>query len=153
MDDEACYVPTWLKLEELYKKGDKIKAIGVSNFNESQLNELLTKASVVPQMHQIEIHGYENMAEMVKFCQGKKIQVTAYSPLGNPGRPAGLQKGQDVLMEDAVVKEVAAKHGKTAAQVQLVDFWNLVAKLDLNRKFDFFLSFWLNFYFFTFFDI
>ena len=123
MDDEACYVPTWLKLEELYKKGDKIKAIGVSNFNESQLNELLAKASVVPQMHQIEIHGYENMAEMVKFCQDKKIQVTAYSPLGNPGRPAGLQKGQDVLMEDAVVKEVAAKHGKTAAQVQSVDFW------------------------------
>jgi len=117
MDNAACYVPTWLKLEELYKKGDKIKAIGVSNFNETQLNNLLAKASVVPQMHQIELHGYENMAEMVKFCQDKKIQITAYSPLGNPGRPAGLQKGQDVLMEDAVVKAIAEKHGKTAAQV------------------------------------
>jgi len=117
MDDGANYVPTWLKLEELYKKGDKIKAIGVSNFNETQLKNLLAKASIVPQMHQIELHAYESMADMVKFCKDNGIQITAYSPLGNPGRPANLQKGQHVLMEDAVVKDVAAKHGKTAAQV------------------------------------
>lgn len=117
MDDQAHYVDTWLKLEEIYKKGDKIKAIGVSNFNEQQLTTLLAKASVVPQMQQIECHGYENMASMVKFCHEHKIQVTAYSPLGNPGRPAGLQKGQDVLMEDAVVLEVAKKHNKSAAQI------------------------------------
>lgn len=117
MDDAAGYVETWRKLEELYKKGDKIKAIGVSNFNQVQLKNLLAKASVVPQMQQIELHGYENMADMVKFCHENKIQVTAYSPLGNPGRPAGLQKGQDVLMEDPVVTAIAAKHNKSAAQV------------------------------------
>jgi len=117
MDDAAGYVETWKKLEELYAKGDKIKAIGVSNFNEVQLKNLLSKTSVVPQMQQIELHGYENMAAMVKLCHEHKIQVTAYSPLGNPGRPAGLQKGQDVLMEDPVVKEIAAKHNKSTAQV------------------------------------
>merc|ERR1712173_537336 len=107
MDDQAHYVDCWLKLEEIYKKGDKIKAIGVSNFNLTQMKTLLEKASVVPQMQQIECHGYENMASMVKFCHEHKIQVTAYSPLGNPGRPAGLQKGQDVLMEDPVVFEIS----------------------------------------------
>jgi len=117
LDDGAHYVECWKKLEELYKKGDKIKAIGVSNFNETQLKTLLEKTEVVPQMQQIECHGYENMASMVKFCHDHNIQVTAYSPLGNPGRPAGLQKGQDVLMEDPVVLEIAKKHSKSAAQV------------------------------------
>jgi len=117
LDDEAHYVGTWKKLEEIYKKGDKLKAIGVSNFNPVQLKKLIAESSVVPQMQQIEIHGYENMEEMVKLCHEHKIQVTAYSPLGNPGRPAGLQKGQDVLMEDPVVKEIAAKHNKSTAQV------------------------------------
>merc|ERR1711981_1128807 len=110
MDDDAHYVDTWLKLEELVKKGDKIKAIGVGNFNEYQLKKVLEKASVVPAMNQIELHAYRNMSHMVKLCHDNKIQVTAYSPLGAPARPDGLKKGQAVLMEDPVVVEIAKKH-------------------------------------------
>lgn len=117
MDQTTGYVNCWKKLEEIYKKGDKVKAIGVSNFNLFQMHNLLKSCEIVPMMQQVELHGYENMKEMVDFCHQNKIQVTGYSPLGNPGRPDYAKIGQDVLMEDAVVKEVAEKHEKSPAQI------------------------------------
>merc|ERR1711976_240590 len=77
LDDGAHYVDCWKKLEELYKKGDKIKAIGVFNFNETQLKTLLEKTEVVPQMQQIECHGYENMEDLVVLEIAKKHNKSA----------------------------------------------------------------------------
>ena len=120
MDQETGYVNCWKKFEEIYKKGEKVKAIGVSNFNLFQMNNLLKCCEIVPMMQQVELHGYENMKEMVDFCHQNKIQVTGYSPLGNPGRPDYAKIGQDVLMEDPIVKEIAEKHQKSAAQIQKI---------------------------------
>lgn len=116
MDDEVNFVDTWLALENLYKNGSQMKAIGVSNFNQSQLEQVLAKATVVPMMNQIELHAYLNMTDLRAFCNSHKIHVTGYSPLGAPARPDGLKKGQPVLMEEPVVCEIAKAHNKSAAQ-------------------------------------
>ena len=64
-----------------------MRDIGVSNFNEYQLNRVLKESSVVPAVQQIEIHPYFAQNEMIELCKKHGIIVTAYSPLGSPDRP------------------------------------------------------------------
>merc|ERR1712048_281260 len=119
-DDSADYVDTWKKLEEIYEKGDKLKNIGVSNFNEFQLNRILDNCKIVPQINQIEIHGYFPQNNLVNFCKSKNIQLTAYSPLSSPGRPAFLKDdSHPVLIQEPKVLEIAKSHDKSAAQILL----------------------------------
>lgn len=115
-DDGAHYNDTWKAMEALYASG-KCKAIGVSNFTINQLEDLLSKAKVVPAMNQVELHAYNTQAALTDFCKSKGITITAYSPLGAPGRPPKLHSGQPVLMENETVKKIAAKYNKTAAQI------------------------------------
>jgi len=117
IDDEAHYLQTWLALEKLYKGTKKVRAIGVSNFNAIQIKVILDNGTVVPAMNQYEGHPFLQENELLALCHSKNIHVTAYSPLGNPGRPAGLQVGQEVLMENPVVVAAANKHKKSVAQV------------------------------------
>jgi len=119
MDDEAHYTDTWLALEKIYNAGKKVKAIGVSNFNNYQMQKVLDACSVKPAMNQIEISCYNPETEIVDFCQKNGVQVTAYSSLGAGARPAGLMKGQDVLLDDPTINALAQKYKKTAAHIAL----------------------------------
>lgn len=101
-------VPSWKALERLYRSG-RAKAIGVSNHMVPHLQELLAAADVCPAVNQIEYHPYLQSREVLSFCRGKGIQMQAWSPL--------MQAGS--LLEDAVLKRIAAAHGKTVAQVIL----------------------------------
>jgi len=114
-DDD--YVDTWKAFIELQKEG-LIKNIGVSNFNEYQISRIIKETNVVPSVHQIEIHPYLINQSMVDFCQSNKIAVTAYSPLGSPDRPWAT-KDEPVLLDDPKIKEIAARLGKSPAQVVL----------------------------------
>jgi len=114
-DDD--YVDTWKAFIELQKEG-LIKNIGVSNFNEYQISRIIKETNVVPSVHQIEIHPYLINKNMVDFCQSNKIAVTAYSPLGSPDRPWAA-KDEPVLLDDPKIKEIAARLGKSPAQVVL----------------------------------
>ena len=71
---------------KLQKEG-LIKDIGVSNFNEYQIERLIKETSVVPTVNQVELHPYLVQENLVKFCQEHKVAVTAYSPLGSADRP------------------------------------------------------------------
>merc|ERR1712062_275605 len=113
MADEHHYVDTWKAMEKLLDTG-KVKAIGVSNFNVAQLQNILKVAKIVPAMNQIETHGYNNNHDLVEFCKLHNIHITAYSPLGNPGRADMFNIGQRILMNDDVITEAAANHGKSA---------------------------------------
>jgi diketogulonate reductase-like aldo/keto reductase len=72
-------------MEELVAQG-KCKSIGVSNFNISQLQELLKVCKIKPVVNQFEVHPYYQNEALVKFCQENDIIATAYAPLGAPDR-------------------------------------------------------------------
>jgi diketogulonate reductase-like aldo/keto reductase len=105
------YKETWRALEELYKQ-KRIRAIGVSNFLQHHLKDLLTDASIVPMVNQMEFHPYLVQQNLLDFCKTNKIQYEAWSP---------LMQGKIFNMD--VFKEMAGKYKKTIAQ--LVLRWDL----------------------------
>ena len=86
---------TWKALEELYKAG-LIRAIGVSNFEISQLEILLENCEIPPMINQIEHTPFLHDEQLNSFCKKNKIQIMAWGP---------LLRGK---MEDAGIKEIAA---------------------------------------------
>lgn len=113
--DAVSIRETWTALEELAQKG-LAKSIGVANFTTMMLVDLLTYAKIKPAVNQIELHPYNAQAELVAWCQDEGIAVTAYSPLGS-WRMARKQGPK--LLDDPIIKAIAEKHKKTAAQICL----------------------------------
>lgn len=96
---------TWRGFEKMYKDG-KIRAIGVSNFQEKHLKALDEFAEIKPMVNQLEFHPGYTQYDNVKYCQGRGMLVQAWSPLGNG---AVLNNGELRLM--------AQKYGKSVAQL------------------------------------
>ena len=109
LDKSWSHVQTWKEMEKVLKTG-KVKAIGVANYSQKFLEELLPHATVVPAANQIENHPYLPQQEILDICKEKGIHVTAYSPLGSTGSP---------LFEEEGVQEVAKKHGVKVGTVLL----------------------------------
>ncbi|XP_076907880.1 aldo-keto reductase family 4 member C10-like [Bidens hawaiensis] len=74
---------TWKSMERLVELG-LVRAIGLSNFDIQQINEVLKFAKIVPAVNQVELHPFWRQDELVKFCQSKSIHVSAHTPLGVP---------------------------------------------------------------------
>lgn len=96
-------------MEELYEEG-KIRAIGVSNFDSMRVADLIAHHRVVPAVNQLQIDVFRPMTEEVKWHQEQGIQVEAWGPLG---------QGNQEMYSNPVLLDLAAKHGKTVAQVVL----------------------------------
>ncbi|ODH26493.1 hypothetical protein ACO22_04586 [Paracoccidioides brasiliensis] len=111
------YVDTYKAMENLQKSG-KAKAIGISNFSKAEVGRLLKEASIVPAVHQLELHPWLQQKEFVNFPADRGIHVTQYSSLGNQN---DIYNHESVgrMIDDPVIKEVAEKTGKTTAQVSL----------------------------------
>lgn len=101
------YKETWRAIEKLYKDG-RVRAIGVSNFHQHHLEDLLADAEIAPMVNQIELHPLLSQEPLRAYCASKNIKVEAWSPLGN-GR----------LLTHELVQEIAAKYNKSVAQVIL----------------------------------
>ncbi|MGX7031286.1 aldo/keto reductase [Vagococcus zengguangii] len=101
------YVETWKAMETLYNEG-LVKAIGVSNFHQHHLEDILEVATIVPMVNQIELHPELSQEELVAYCKEKDILVEAYSPLGH-GK----------LLDHPVITEMAEAKGKSVAQIIL----------------------------------
>ncbi|KAF8703865.1 hypothetical protein HU200_031961 [Digitaria exilis] len=106
---------TWKAMEKPYSSG-KARAIGVSNFSCKKLEDLLSVASVLPAVNQVECHPVWQQDKLRALCQSKGIHVSAYAPLGSPGSPGN--DGPNVLSHPTVIS-IAGKLQKTPAQVAL----------------------------------
>lgn len=103
------FLGTWKALEELYQEG-KIKAIGVCNFTIEKLEELKAHSSTLPVINQIELHPVFQQKELQVYDRENNIVTQPWSPLGN---------GNANLLNNADLKAIAEKYGKTVAQVIL----------------------------------
>ena len=96
-------------MEKAYKEG-KVKALGVSNFPISWLEELIETAEIKPQMVQVEAHPYYPQTELKKVLAQTGMGLMAWYPLGH---------GDKNLINELVFTELAEKYGKTNAQIIL----------------------------------
>ena len=95
----------WSAMEDCVFKG-LVKGIGLSNFNKSQIQRIISNCRIVPANVQVEVNVLHQNTELIKFCSDNDIKVTAYAPLGSPGR-FGF-KSTVVFAETEETKAVAA---------------------------------------------
>ena len=108
--DQERTISTWKAMEELYRAG-KVRAIGVCNFEKSQLKRLLEHCEVPPMIDQIEHTPLQHNEELLSFCRAQEISVMAWAPLlrGN--------------FADERIEKLAEKYRRTPAQILLR--WNI----------------------------
>ena len=99
------FVDSWKALIRLKEEG-RIRAIGVSNFDPVHLERIIDDTGVVPDINQIELHPRFQQLERRAFHEQNGIATESWSPLG-----------QGSLLNDPLLTDIAARHGKTAAQV------------------------------------
>jgi aldehyde reductase len=109
-DRDTTLLDTWRALESLMDHG-KCRAIGLSDISLDELKPLYDSARIKPAVVQVEAHPYLPEAELLEFCKQTGIVFLAFAPLGHGARPGPL--------EDPVISVIAARVGKTPAQVLL----------------------------------
>ena len=102
------YLAGYAKLEAAYKAG-KLRSIGISNFNEAEIEDLLAHCEVAPALIQVECHPYFPQTQMKALLAKHDIALQAWYPLGG--------RDNKSILEEPAILELAAKHGKTAAQI------------------------------------
>ena len=109
-------ISAYQALETLLGDG-KVRAIGVSNFMPDHLSALLAATSVVPAVNQIEVHPYFRQSELLAVNSEHGILSQAWSPIG--GITFYRDGSHGSTLQDSVINDIAAAHGKTPAQVML----------------------------------
>ncbi len=104
------YYGAYHALEDLYAEG-KIRAIGISNFSAERMADIATFNKVVPAVNQVETHLFWQQHELHKWMEKYNIQHEAWGPLA--------QHRIKEIIDNPVVKEIAAKYGKTPTQIAL----------------------------------
>lgn len=105
----ADYYGAWRALEELYAEG-KLRAIGVSNFNPDRLVDICSFSRIKPMVNQVETHPHNQQKAAHEWMNKYGVVHEAWAPFG---------EGRGGLFTDPVLEKIAAKYGKTTAQVML----------------------------------
>lgn len=103
------YIAGYKLMEKAYKEG-KVRAIGLSNFNEDQIKEILDICQVEPAILQTEVHPYSQEKELKEFLNSHDIVIQAWYPLGH---------GDKTLIEEPLFAKLGEKYGKSNAQIIL----------------------------------
>lgn len=109
------YVAGYRLMEKAYKEGE-VRAIGLSNFNETQIREILSICEVKPAILQTEVHPYYQEQSLKEFLASQGMVIQAWYPLGH---------GDKGLLAEPVLEKLGKKYGKTSAQIILR--WHLQA--------------------------
>jgi 2,5-diketo-D-gluconate reductase A len=109
------YVQSWKALIRLKSEG-RSRSIGVSNFNREHLERIIGETGVTPAVNQVELHPRFQQRALRAFHDQHGIRTESWSPLG-----------RGPLLSDPAIVSIAAKHGKTPAQV--VIRWHLESGL------------------------
>ncbi|MGF9644698.1 aldo/keto reductase [Paenibacillus sp. MABNS29] len=100
---------SWRAMEELYRDG-KVRAIGVSNFHEDRLIDLIIHNEVVPAVNQVETHPFNQQIENAKFMKENNVQIESWAPFA---------EGKNNLFQHEILVSIAEKYNKSVAQVVL----------------------------------
>ena len=103
------YIAGYQQMEKAYRAG-KVRAIGLSNFNKEQVEEIFSACEVKPTVLQTELHPYHQEPELKAFLRENDIVPQAWYPLGH---------GDKALLEEPLFAELGKKYGKSAAQIIL----------------------------------
>ena len=103
------YIAGYKLMEKSYKEG-KFKAIGLSNFSQSQIREILDICEVKPVVLQTEVHPYYQEKKLKDYLKKEGIVIQAWYPLGH---------GDKALLEEPLFQELGKKYGKSSAQIIL----------------------------------
>lgn len=109
------YIAGYKLMEKAYKEG-KVKAIGLSNFSQSQIREILDICEVKPVVLQTEVHPYYQERKLKDYLKKEGIVIQAWYPLGH---------GDKALLEEPLFQELGKKYGKSSAQIIL--HWHIQA--------------------------
>jgi len=109
-DNGVTLLDAWRAMESLVDHG-RCRAIGLSDISLNELLPIYESARIKPAVVQVESHPYLPETELLEFCKEKSIVFLAFAPLGH-----GMKPG---LLEDPVISAIAARVGKTPAQVLL----------------------------------
>jgi len=109
-DNGVTLLDTWRAMESLVD-GGRCRAIGLSDISLNELLPIYESARIKPAVVQVEAHPYLPETELLEFCKKNGIVFLAFAPLGH-----GMKPG---LLEDPVISAIAARVGKTSAQVLL----------------------------------
>ncbi len=117
--DPVPIAETWQAMEDLVDAG-LIRNIGVCNFGCSLLRDLLSTARIRPAVLQVELHPYLTQEKLLRFCAEENIAVTGFSPLGALSYYSlGMATEGESVVDTPVVREIAARHDRTPAQIVL----------------------------------
>ncbi|WP_239614685.1 aldo/keto reductase [Cohnella mopanensis] len=100
---------SWRAMEELYREG-KVRAIGVSNFHEDRLIDLILHNEVTPAVNQVETHPFNQQIDNAKFMNEHNVQIESWAPFA---------EGKNNLFQNEVLVSIAEKVKKSVAQVVL----------------------------------
>jgi len=104
---DGDYVSTWHAMTQLVDEG-LLRSAGVSNFQPDHLKRIIDETGRIPSVNQVQVHPYYGKREIFTVCAEYGIAIEAWSPLG-----------QATVLDDAVLVEIAHKHGRTPAEVVL----------------------------------
>ena len=103
----------WRAMEDALDAG-KVCAIGVSNFKEEDIDNILSDCRVKPMVNQVLSHITNTPLDLIKYCEGKGIQMEAYSPVAH-----------GVALRNAEIGKIAEKYGVTIPQLCIRYDWQL----------------------------
>ncbi|MFS0593218.1 aldo/keto reductase [Cytobacillus horneckiae] len=105
------YLESWKAIEKLYKEG-YVRAIGVCNFHEKHIENIISQFEIAPMVNQIECHPRLTQSKLVDYCNTKGITVEGWSPFAH---------GQ--ILKFKTIDTISKKYGKSPAQI--IIRWNI----------------------------